>query len=151
MRRQLDRWPSEVSQYSVPRRVQAAEDRKSHMRTLRTSEMLSDPSAKPSGDRNRDESGPGEMQVEDHVLRASAQGVQRFAETVLRRDCDTRARSSSEPLPASGMDVHSIVTNEQREERIQSVLKLLKEPRGGFDMVRIESKFRDRLDNDESE
>ena len=49
-------------------------------------------------------------------------------------------------MPYSGMDMNSILTNEQCERRIQSILKEL-----AFNMVRIESTLRDRRDNDESE
>ena len=45
----------------------------------------------------------GEMQLEGHAVQASAPGVKRPAEAVL-------------------LDMHSIVTNEQCDQRIQSVL-----------------------------
>ena len=60
--------------------------------------------------------------MEGHGVRASAQGVKRLAEAVLQRDFDRRARSSNDPMPDSDMDMNSIVTSEQCEQRIQSVL-----------------------------
>ena len=65
----------------------------------------------------------------------------------------TRARSSDDPIPDSGMIMNSIVTHEQCERRIQAVLKKFgsTEQRGRFDMVWIESRLRDRRGNDESE
>ena len=41
----------------------------------------------------------------------------------MKRDTDRRAGSSHEPMPDSGMDTDRIVTNEQSEQRIESVLK----------------------------
>ena len=80
-------------------------------------------SAETSGDGNSDQSGSGEMQVEGQATQAPAAGVKRFAEVVVQRDCDTRDRSSNEPIPDSDMDMNSILTNEQCEQTIQSVLK----------------------------
>ena len=60
-----------------------------------------------------------------NTVPASAHGVQRFAEAVWPRDSDTRVRSSNVPFTDSGMDTNSIVTNEQCEQRIQSVPKEL--------------------------
>ena len=44
--------------------------------------------AEPSGDKNRDQPGFVEMQVESHAVQASAQGVMRLADAVLQRDSD---------------------------------------------------------------
>ena len=74
----------------------------------------------PSGDGNRAQSGFGKVQVEGE---ASAQGVKRRAEALLQRDSDARVRSSTEPIPNSGMHMQKIVTIEQCEQRIQTVLK----------------------------
>ena len=79
--------------------------------------------------------------------------MKRLAEAVLQRDSDTRARSSDDPMPHSGMHMHSTVTNEQREQRFQSLLKELgitdgKNFGGGFDTVWVESKLRARRDDD---
>ena len=65
------------------------------------------------------------MQVEGQATQAPAAGVKRFAEIVVQRDSDTRDRSSNGPIPDSGMDMNSIVTNEQCEQIIQSVVKAL--------------------------
>ena len=48
--------------------------------------------------------------------------VKRPAEAVLHRDSRTRARSSNDPMPGSGMDMNSIVTHEQCEQITQLVL-----------------------------
>ena len=53
----------------------------------------------------------GELQVEGHAVEAFAQVLKRLAE-------DARARSSNEPMPDGGMDMRSIVTIEQCEQRI---------------------------------
>ena len=120
------------------RRVQAAEDRKrpranpvderDAVRPRATQEddvQNNQYSAKTSGDGNRGQLGSGGMQVEGQATQAPAPGVKRLAEVVVQRDCDTRDRSSNEPIPDSGMDMNSIVTNEQCEQIIQSVLKEL--------------------------
>ena len=39
----------------------------------------------------------------------------RLAETGLQRDVDTRAQSSADPMPSSGMDMNGSVTDEQCE------------------------------------
>ena len=113
-------------------------------------------SAETSADGKRGQSDSGEMQVEDQATQAPAPGVKRLAEVFVQRDCDTRDRSSNEPIPDSGMDMNSIVTNEQCEQIIQSVVKEL-----GFTdrknlvehstLYGIDSSFRDRRHNDESE
>ena len=113
------------------------------------------PSAEPGGDRNRDLSGSGDMQVEDHAVEASVQSVKETREAVWQRDSNTRARSLNDPMPDSGKDMNSIVMNEQCEQRIQSFPTELvfidrKVLRGGFDMLWIESRLRARPDDDES-
>ena len=44
----------------------------------------------------------------------------------MQRECDTRARSSNDPMPDCGTYVDDIVTNEQCEQLIRPVLKELK-------------------------
>ena len=51
--------------------------------------------------------------------------MKRLSEEVLQRDSDTRAVSSNDPMSDNGMIMNSIVTNEQCEQRIQSVVKEL--------------------------
>ena len=94
------------------------------------------PVAEVSGDRHRDQSGSGEMQVEGRAVRASAQGAKRLAEVVLQRDSGTRHWSCNGPMP-SGMDMNSIVTTELSEPRVQSVLKELGEDSTGTDGMKV--------------
>ena len=122
----------------LARRVQAAEDRKRPRAKIQVERDAVRPRARPqdyvenihssadaSDDSHWDQSGAGEVQVEGRAVQAPAQAVKRFADAVLQRDSDTRARSSHDPMPDSGMDMESIVTNEQCEQEIQSVLKEL--------------------------
>ena len=48
--------------------------------------------------------------------------MKRRAEAVRQRDSCTTTRSSNDPMPDSGMDMNGIVTNEECERRVQSVL-----------------------------
>ena len=115
------------------RRVRAAEDRQrpranteDERDAVRPRAMQQDdvennqPKCRAMRCRNRDLSCSGDMQVEDHAVEASVQGVKETREAVWQRDSDTRARSLNDPMPDSGMDMNSIVMNEQCEQRIQS-------------------------------
>ena len=82
-------------------------------------------SAEAGGDRDRDQLGCGEMRVKGHAVQASAQGVKRPLQAELQRDSETRAQSPNVPMPDSDMDMNSMVTSEQCEQRIQQVLKVL--------------------------
>ena len=127
----------------LARRIQAAVDRnrpranpEDERNAVRPRAMQQDDvqsnqtSAEVSGDRHRDQSGSGEMQVEDRAVQASAQGAKRLAEVVLQRDSGARHWSCNGPMP-SGIDMNSIVTTEQCEQRVQSVLKELGEDSTG--------------------
>ena len=94
----------------LARRIQAAVDRnrpranpEDERNAVRPRAMQQDDvqsnqtSAEVSGDRHRDQSGSGEMQVEDRAVQASAQGAKRLAEVVLQRDSGARHWSCNGP------------------------------------------------------